>query len=231
MRGLKIQPLGDTGLHIDFQEKVSKELNQKIRSFCKAIEDEHVEGIVELVPAYTSLTLYYLPHQLVYQQIKKKVLTIYEKNVVTENVRSNIISIPTLYGGNVGEDLSRVASLNQIDEEEVIHLHSGTDYLVYMMGFLPGFPYLGGLSSKLFTPRLDNPRSHVPAGSVGVAGEQTGIYPLESPGGWNIIGRTPIKLFDPGKGNSFLFEPGDYIRFVPINEQEYEEIEQEINGR
>jgi inhibitor of KinA len=112
----------------------------------------------------------------------------------------------------------------------VSDLHSGMDYLVYMMGFLPGFPYLGGLPSKLITPRLDYPRNRVSAGSVGIAGEQTRIYPLESPGGWNIIGRTPIKLFDRGKDNPFLFEPGDYIRFVPINEKEYEEIAQELKN-
>jgi KipI family sensor histidine kinase inhibitor len=123
------------------------------------------------------------------------------------------IQVPVMYDG---EDLSRVARHNGLRESEVIRLHSETTYLVYMLGFSPGFAYMGGLSSKLATPRLETPRVAVPAGAVGIAGNQTGIYPVESPGGWNIIGRTPLKLFDPTAENPFLFEPGDEVRFVPI---------------
>ena len=108
-----------------------------------------------------------------------------------------------------------------LSREEVIRIHSGQDYLIYMLGFLPGFPYLGGLDQRLFTPRLDNPRTRIPAGSVGIGGEQTGIYPMESPGGWQLIGRTPLNLFSPDNGGKLMYEAGDRIRFVPISEAEY----------
>jgi inhibitor of KinA len=126
------------------------------------------------------------------------------------------ISIPVYYGGEYGPDLAYVADYHHISVEEVIAIHSGTDYQVYMMGFMPGFPYLGGMNPAIATPRLATPRSKVPSGSVGIAGEQTGVYPLESPGGWQIIGRTPQRLFDLERDPPFLLAPGDVVRFVPL---------------
>jgi inhibitor of KinA len=230
MEGFTIQPLGDAGLHIDFNQEISYELNQRIRFLYKMIESERISGIRELVPAYTTLSIYYQPELLSFEQLKTKVLTFLNQPVAGNKIQAKIVEIPTLYGGRAGEDLSRVAGLHQLDVDEVVRLHSGTDYLVYMMGFLPGFPYLGGLHSELFTPRLEDPRGHVAEGSVGIAGNQTGIYSLDSPGGWNIIGRTPVKLFDPAKEVPFLIEPGDYIRFIPIDEKEYKRIEQRVKS-
>jgi inhibitor of KinA len=225
-----IQPLGDTGLHIDFGQEISYELNRKIRFLYEMIESKKLPGIRELVPAYTTLSIYYQPELLSYEQLKAKVLTILNQRIVSNKIETKIVEIPTLYGGETGEDLTRVAALHQLQVDEVVRLHSGTDYLVYMMGFLPGFPYLGGLCPELSTPRLEDPRSHVAEGSVGIAGNQTGIYSLDSPGGWNIIGRTPVKLFDPAKKVPFLLEPGDYIRFIPVDEKEYKRIEHRVQS-
>jgi len=133
--------------------------------------------------------------------------------------------IPTLYGGEYGPDIGAVAQHNGISEAEVISIHSGADYLVYMMGFLPGFPYLGGMSERIATPRLQTPRPSIPAGSVAIAERQTGIYPVESPGGWRIIGRTPVRLFDPGREPPVGIEPGDYLRFVPVDESGYADVQ------
>ena len=133
-------------------------------------------------------------------------------------VNSRTVEIPTLYGGENGPDLSFVAEHNGLTVEEVVRIHSSRDYPVYMMGFTPGFPYLGGMDGRIAAPRLNSPRTNVPAGSVGIAGEQTGIYPMESPGGWQIIGRTETTLFDPNHEKPFLLAPGDQVRFVPVNE-------------
>ena len=126
--------------------------------------------------------------------------------------------------------MGHVAEHNGLTEEEVIALHSGTDYLVYMMGFTPGFTYLGGMSEKIATPRLQTPRTAIPAGSVGIAERQTGVYPIESPGGWQLIGRTPVQLFDPSKQPPVIAEPGDYIRFVPVSPEEYGRIYEEVRN-
>ena len=142
----------------------------------------------------------------------------------TAPAAGRLVEIPVCYGGDFGEDLGFVAAHGGLTEEEVIRIHSGRDYRIYMLGFLPGFPYLGGLDSRLFTPRLSTPRVKIPAGSVGIGGEQTGIYPLESPGGWQLIGRTPLTLFSPERGGALPYGPGDRIRFVPISPQEYARI-------
>lgn len=138
-----------------------------------------------------------------------------------------LIEIPVCYGGAFGPDLDRFKE-DGLSPEEVIEMHSGTEYLVYMLGFMPGFPYLGGLDEKLFKARLDNPRTSIPAGSVGIGGKQTGMYPFTSPGGWNLLGRTPVPLFDEGREPSILYEAGDRIIFKPIDEDEYKAIEQQV---
>ena len=156
------------------------------------------------------------------EQLKKELSGISVEESAGQETPHHVVEIPVCYGGSYGEDLKDVAAHAGLTEEEVIKLHSSVDYNIYMLGFLPGFPYLGGLDPKLFTPRLDNPRTKIPEGSVGIGGEQTGIYPLESPGGWRLIGRTPLKLYDPDREQPFLYQAGDYIRFVPITAEEYE---------
>ena len=157
-----------------------------------------------------------------FEQLKKELSGISAEESAGQETPHHVVEIPVCYGGSYGEDLKDVAAHAGLTEEEVIKLHSSVDYNIYMLGFLPGFPYLGGLDPKLFTPRLDNPRTKIPEGSVGIGGEQTGIYPLESPGGWRLIGRTPLRPSDPAREQPFLYQAGDYIRFVPITAEEYE---------
>lgn len=230
MQNIIFQPLGDTGVRVQFCEQVSSSLNRKIRSFCFLLKKERIKGIVEWVPAYDSVSIYYLPDQITYHAICEKLFDLSSYASHDKVEQRNLVFIPTLYDREAGFDLDHVARSNQLTEEEVIESHSSTDYLIYMMGFLPGFPYMGGLSKSICTPRLESPRLHVPAGSVGIAGEQTVIYSLQSPGGANIIGRTPVTLFDASQENPFLFQAGDKIRFVPITEVEYEAIEQAIKN-
>ena len=135
-----------------------------------------------------------------------------------------LVELPVLYGGFCGPDLSFVAQHAGMTEQQIIDIHSAADYLIYMLGFTPGFPYLGGMDARIAVPRLSSPRVKIPAGSVGIAGEQTGVYPIASPGGWQIIGRTPLKLFDPGREQPFLLSAGQTVRFVPIDEAEYRRL-------
>ncbi|WP_270180860.1 5-oxoprolinase subunit PxpB [Alkalihalobacillus sp. CinArs1] len=223
---LDYHPLGDTGIQLVFGSEITEETNQKIRMFADYLTDHPIDGVVEWVPAYTTLTIYYLPTKLSYGSLRKKLEEISEKQQGREAESASLVYIiPTYYGG---EDLPFVAEHNGRTEEEVIESHSGKDYLIYMMGFVPGFPYLGGMPEEIATPRRENPRAAIAPGSVGIAGSQTGIYPLQSPGGWQIIGRTPVKLYDPESESPILLESGHYLRFVSITKEEYKEIEEAI---
>ncbi|AIF44191.1 5-oxoprolinase subunit PxpB [Virgibacillus sp. SK37] len=224
-----IDPVGDTGIRISFQENVSSKLIHKIRRFCNYLENMGSEAITELVPAFDSITIYYKPHVSTYKQLSNQLNQMKDIPLLKENVISRRITIPVVYGGEWGPDLERVARQSGLSVSEVIELHQKPDYLVYMLGFLPGFPYLGGLDQRLATPRLDKPREKTPARAIGIAHEQTGIYPLESPGGWNIIGKTPITLFDIHKtGSEFLFRAGDYVNFEEVSAEQFYYIEEQL---
>jgi inhibitor of KinA len=226
---LEFFPLGDTGIQLLFGTEISEETNRTIRMFSEQLEEDPINGIIEWVPAYTTLSIFYQPNVISYKTLCDKLGAVYEKlQGGAELSASLIFEIPTYYGGEVGSDLAYVAQHNGLSEEEVISIHSSDDYLIYMMGFVPGFPYLGGMDNRIETPRRENPRPKVEAGSVGIAGGQTGIYPLETPGGWQIIGQTPIKLYDPNSRSPILLSSGHYLRFVPISKEEYEEIEKAV---
>ncbi|MEE9368358.1 MAG: 5-oxoprolinase subunit PxpB [Pontiella sp.] len=221
-QGMVIQPagehkfsfavLGDNSLLAQLPPRISKSTHRTIRALLLVIEGSAIDGIIELVPCYAELKIDFDPATISLAEVEENVRSLAE-NLNSINVpEPRLIEIPVVYGG---EDLKQVAEHNGLTEEEVIRLHSDPTYLVYMLGFSPGFAYMGGLNPKLATPRLESPRISVPVGSVGIAGNQTGIYPVESPGGWNIIGHTALKLFDPIAGNPFLFEAGDEVRFVP----------------
>jgi KipI family sensor histidine kinase inhibitor len=160
------------------------------------------------------------------------VADLWDCNEVSEDTNTKTVLIPTLYGSNYGLDLESVSELTNLSVEEVIGIHSETEYLVYALGFSPGFPYLGDLDPRIHCPRLETPRISVPKGSVAIADSQTGVYPVSSPGGWRLIGQTPVTMFDPNRPHPSIVNPGDYIRFVPISsESEYEEIfEMSSNG-
>ncbi|WP_072891067.1 5-oxoprolinase subunit PxpB [Ornithinibacillus halophilus] len=219
--------MGDKAILVKFNDNVTPTLNQQIRSLCLSLQNQTLPGIVEWVPSFDTVTIYYQPDKLSYEQVSEHIHHL-SKTTGRTNTESYLIEVPVLYGNEYGIDMERVAQSSNLPIEKVIEMHSKPEYLVYMIGFLPGFPYVGGLPERLATPRLESPRSKVPAGSVGIAGSQTGIYPLESPGGWNIIGRTPLRLFNPKISNPFLFKAGDYIRFKRITEDEYQQIERDI---
>ncbi|WP_226659185.1 5-oxoprolinase subunit PxpB [Pseudalkalibacillus hwajinpoensis] len=223
---LDYYPLGDTGIQLVFGTEISEETNQKIRMFANELAQHPIDGVVEWVPAYTTLTIYYLPNKISFNTLKEKLEERNEQQHGREaDAASLVYIIPTYYAG---PDLEFVAEHNGMSQEEVIDIHANKDYLIYMMGFVPGFPYLGGMPEQIATPRRENPRAEIEPGSVGIAGAQTGIYPLESPGGWQIIGQTPVKLYDPTGERPILLESGHYLRFVSVSKDEFINIKEAI---
>ena len=220
-----ISPVGDRAISIDFGQVIDPTINRHIRQTIERIKELQLEGIIELVPTYCALLAEYDAMLYSYSEICNIIEPTLEEGMTnTTNELVTVVEVPTVYGGEFGPDLSFVASHNHLSEDEVISIHSGTDYLVYMLGFIPGFTYLGGMDSRIATPRLSSPRTLIPAGSVGIAGEQTGTYPSDSPGGWQIIGRTPVTMYDMSKAQAALLKAGDYVRYVPIDESEFHRI-------
>lgn len=222
---------GDCAISVEFGDEISKDINKKIKNFINLLKEHQINGITDTIPTFRSVLINYDPRFILYEELKEKVCNLLNSPLDDEEESRRIIEIPVCYGGKYGPDLKYVAKHVGMSEEEVINLHSSKDYLIYMLGFLPGFAYLGGMDERLNTPRLSEPRIKISAGSVGIGGEQTGIYPLDSPGGWRLIGKTPLKPYDPNRENPIIYEAGDYIRFVPINEEEFERIEEKVlNG-
>ncbi len=235
---IHIKSLGDSALVVQLDDEVSKDAHMKVMSFVQAVEGNPFVGFLEAVPTYNNVTIFYNPVQ-VYNTYRVK-RTVFEtvselaKRYVAQMKRMNretvrLVEVPVLYGGEYGPDLQYVARINHLDEEDVISIHSSTDYLVYMIGFAPGFPFLGGMDERISSKRKDSPRASVSAGSVGIAGKQTGIYPFESPGGWQIIGRSPMELFLPKENPPTLIQPGDKLRFVPVDEETYAKVEKGVS--
>ena len=220
-----ISPVGDCAISIDFGQAIDPKINRHIRQIIEQIKDLQLDGIIELVPTYCALLVQYDAMVYSYSDICRILEPTLQESVTdSANELVTIVEIPTVYGGEFGPDLGFVASYNHLSEAEVVSIHSGTDYLVYMLGFIPGFTYLGGMDPRIATPRLSSPRTLIPAGSVGIAGEQTGTYPSDSPGGWQIIGRTPLTMYDMSKKQAALLRAGDYVRYVPIDENEFHRI-------
>lgn len=220
---------------IRFGNEISLEIHQKVQALSRFLDKNKLPGVIEYVPAYTNVTVYYDCYQVATQITNSNIQSPYERMAkileeaikkldVTTIEKPEIVEIPVCYGGEFGPDLEFVAKYNHLSTEEVIHIHSNGQYLTYMIGFAPGFPYLGGLSEKLATPRREAPRLEIPAGAVGIAGNQTGIYPISTPGGWQLIGRTPIRLFRPEKEIPTLLKPGNIIKFKPISYKRYQQL-------
>ncbi|PKM81246.1 MAG: allophanate hydrolase [Firmicutes bacterium HGW-Firmicutes-13] len=220
----KYLPLGDSAFLIKLGNEISVETNKKIRALSIQISQTGIQGIVELIPAYNELMVCYNPLVINFDLLLEK-LKLIENNLHSISLPpAQIIHIPVCYDPDFALDIEFVASTNMLSVDEVKRIHSSSHYLVYMLGFTPGFCYLGGMDSRLTTPRKETPRIKIEAGSVGIAGSQSGIYPIDSPGGWQIIGKTPIKPFDPNRQPEFLIEPGNYIKFNPISTKEFYEI-------
>jgi KipI family sensor histidine kinase inhibitor len=215
---------GDAALVVEFGDAIDPAINRRVRGLFLAVDGAHLDGVRDLVPTYRSLLVSYDPLQTTFAALGERLSNLAARLDDTPPLAPRVVEIPTAYGGTFGPDLPFVASHNGLTEDEVVAIHSGTDYLVYMMGFSPGFAYLGGMSERIAAPRLETPRTAIPAGSVGIAQLQTGIYPVESPGGWRLIGRTPVSLFDPSRNPPVVVDAGNLIRFVPIAPDDYASI-------
>jgi KipI family sensor histidine kinase inhibitor len=221
---------GDCALVIEFGNEISEAINREIRFVTDALDKARLDGIEDLVPTYRSILVNFDPLRGSAARIKEFVTELLETpREASKASGGDLVEIPVLYGGEMGPDLDFICEHTKLVKDEVIRRHSSVDYLVYMLGFTPGFTYLGGMPKELATPRLAKPRAFIPAGSVGIAAAQTGIYPVDSPGGWQLLGRTPLKVFDYERKEPFLLSAGDSLRFVPISAEEYAAIEKAEN--
>jgi KipI family sensor histidine kinase inhibitor len=210
----KIVPLGDSALLVELGDEIDITINQTVHQLAALINLSPPDGVVETVPAYATLLIHYDPLLLTYTEVFQWVRLKFEQLEAATVRKPRQFEVPVRYGDEHGVDLSFVADSHGLRIEDVIRIHSERTYTIYMMGFTPGFPYMGKLDDAIVTPRLETPRPRVPAGTVAIAGSQTGIYPIDSPGGWRLIGQTSLRLFDPASESPFLFSPGDEVRFV-----------------
>lgn len=241
--------LGDSAIVIRLGTDINLSILNRVRQLTAYLENNRFEGFIEIVSAYTTITIYYdsfqvynhysekrttrkngraswtntlLPYDIVLLHIQHLLENFEHTNEVHTNEHRRTIDIPVCYGEDYGPDLEDVAAYHRVSKEEIVHLHTSQIYPVYMIGFAPGFPYLGGLDDQLATPRKSVPRTRIPVGSVGIGGAQTGIYPFETPGGWNLIGRTPLALFRPESDPPSLLKVGDQVRFVSITAKQFQ---------
>ncbi|MEC7920644.1 MAG: 5-oxoprolinase subunit PxpB [Chloroflexota bacterium] len=211
----RIQDISDSTLAFNFSNSIDERVNKHINLLSESLISDDLD-LLSIYPTYTSLIVTYNPLLIKRVEIIKRVEKLNKTIKSYEKIESQILEIPVRYGGKSGEDLKDLEKILSISQEQIIDIHSSKSYYVFMVGFSPGFPYLGGLDKRLECPRLSTPRVEVPAGSVAIADKQTGIYPLKSSGGWRIIGNTNLKLFDETKNNPSLISPGMKIKFIPL---------------
>jgi len=234
-------PLGEQGLTVELGDAVDEEVNDRVHLLAAAVRRDLSALVEEVVPTYRSALLVFDPLRVTRAELVQRVRKLLETPPPPrpsppagergeERAAFRIVHVPVCYGGELGPDLGFVAEHAGLSPDEVVRLHAEPLYRVYMLGFTPGFPYLGGLSPRIAAPRLDQPRARVAAGSVGIAGPQTGIYPIESPGGWRVIGRTPLRLFDPAAVEPFLLRAGDRLRFRAVSSAVLAEISRRIEA-
>ena len=222
---------GESCLVVEFGDTIDRAINGKVQGLRRALERAPFPGLIELVPTYRSLALYFDPTRTetegLFNRIEELALAVEESS----SDEGQVMIVPVLYGSGEGPDLEDVARHSGLSPDEVIGRHCGRDYYCYMLGFTPGFPYLGGMDKSIAMPRLATPRTLIPAGSVGIADRQTGIYPIDSPGGWRLIGQTPLRLFDPEGISPILIEAGLWIRFRPVERREYLAVAADVAAR
>lgn len=229
----RIYPLGDRGLCIDWGNRIDERVNRQVLAIWDRLRRASLPGVSDIVPAYSSLTLIFddsaryaeSTATTPFEALRRQVEHLLAGPPETEETPGRQIQIPVCYDPSLAPDLLVLAARVGLSASRVIELHTAPEYRVYMIGFLPGFPYMGTVDERIAAPRLTQPRLRVPAGSVGVAGAQTGIYPHESPGGWNLIGRTPLRMFDARSPEPTLLQPGDRVRFFSISLHEFEQIQ------
>jgi inhibitor of KinA len=209
-----IHPMGLSGLLVTLGKTIDPALNQRVHALDQTLCDSAPPGWIENIPGYATLLVRFDPLLVESACVETWVRETMPSLPAYPIDAGRLVEVPVVYGGDAGPDLPDLARRHSLTAQQVVELHTAPLYHVYMMGFMPGFAYLGGLNLALATPRLEKPRIRVPAGSVGIAGDQTGVYPIESPGGWNLIGRTTLPFFDPSAAEPFLLRPGDRVRFI-----------------
>lgn len=221
---VRFLPLGDAALMVEFGHTIDPEVNARVIAFAMAVRGQHWKGILDVVPTYCSVTIHVDALGLDVDTLMARLQRLSNTSSFERKPTGSHHTIPVCYGSEYGPDLEDVAAFAKLSVAEAIRLHASIQYRVYMLGFSPGFPYLGSVPAPLAIPRLATPRTTVPAGSVGIAGSQTGIYPTSTPGGWRIIGRTPIQLYRPNSDMPFLLSPGDLVRFKSVRPREYDRL-------
>lgn len=217
-----VLPLGDAAVTVEFGCEIRPDLNERALAFAQAVRVQNWEGVLDIVPTYASVTIHVDALRLPISILSERVQELsYD---VTTSVTGRTHRIPVVYGGEWGPDLQDVASFARQSPADTIRLHHTNPYRVYMLGFSPGFPYMGLVPAPIAMPRLATPRLLVPAGAVGIAESQTGIYPTATPGGWRIIGRTPLRVYQTQAAQPFLFSPGDTVQFYPIDANEFDRL-------
>lgn len=226
VRNAKILVAGEQGMVIDFGDEITVKINRLVQQLVEVLNSWEMKGIIEVVPTYRSIIVYFDPLQITRDELTLGIRQFLTQlgNGEIQAITRRVIHVPVCYGGVFGPDIDYVVRRTKLSIEEVINIHTSRQYLIYMLGFTPGFPYLGGLDDKLVVPRLEKVRSKIPTGSVGIAGRQTGFYTVESSGEWRLIGRTPLRAFYPENLNPFLFTAGDYLQFKSISVDEFFEI-------
>ena len=222
---IRIVPAGDAALVVEFEEKIDPVISARGAALADALNAEQIAGVRDVVPTYRSVAVYFDPLQTDQERLSQTLERLAALPAPADTRRRTSIQIPVCYGGEYGPDLPKVAAFAGLAEADVVALHAGATYQVLMLGFMPGFAYMGMVDARIAAPRLDTPRSRVPRGSVGIAQEQTGIYPSDTPGGWQLIGRTPVRPFDLDRADPFLFRSGDKVTFVPIAPKEFDDLD------
>jgi len=214
------RPMGDRSLLVELGEKISPDVNRRVQELMLQLQQARLPGVREFAPGYRSLLVVFDPLTIAPSELKERITEVAAQHGSAGLPQAKLLTVPVFYGGDYGPDLEGVAGHLGISTDEVIRLHTETLYRVYMIGFTPGYPYMGELPAALAVPRRSTPRTRVPKGSVGIAQRQTGIYSVESPGGWQIIGWTPIELFDPTRQLPSLLEMGDKVKFEAVRQVE-----------
>ena len=224
---IRFLPAGDTALVVEFGNRIDRDLSDAVLQLSGALGEAKVPGIIETVPTFRSLLIYYDPLVTSAADLRREI----EGRAAQGSAQTRkrlLWRIPACYDATCAPDLAEVAERTGLGTAEVIKLHAGTQFHVYMVGFLPGYAYMGDLPKALQLPRRESPRARVPAGSIAIATDQTGIYPVESPGGWHLIGKTPVRLFDAGRAQPSLFAQGDAVRFEPVSVAELDDISRDV---
>jgi KipI family sensor histidine kinase inhibitor len=220
----RIVMAGDSLVILDLEARIDPAINRRAVAIALALRAASLPGVRDVVTTYHTVAVHFDPLRTPFDRLHGALETLAREEPPADDVAGPLIEVPVCYGGELGPDLADVARHAACDEDEVVRRHAGVTYRVYMLGFVPGFAYLGTVDDRIAMPRRDTPRLKVPAGAVGIANGQTGIYPAETPGGWRLIGRTPVLPFDPRRAEPFLFAPGHAVRFIPVSRDAFDAL-------